>query len=241
MGNKGNPKPKELSLEEKLRELDANEVPGDPVRVLDSDGGFRQPSPERITWVRERADVATKLRRREAKRLADPGPNDSGHFAPSPYSARGHTIGTAPKELGTELPKHSAYPKRNETQRMIDRYQKQGFLTVRQWKSANRLWRIWRDSGRDPSMIGNYSPDRIPGAADVHDRMIGKTEAVADWEDCRRLCGVLGFELLVDVVIWDRTAADWAAGKGHPTRDQATIGMALLRGTLDTLTAHFRY
>lgn len=244
MGSKRKHRERELSLEEQLRELDANEVPGDPVRMRDvagRTGPLIQPSPERVAWVRKRADIVARLRKREGKRLADPGKDASGNFSPSPYAVVGHVIGVAPKDLGTELPKDGSFPKRIETQRMIDRYRAQGLLTARQWKSADRLWRIWRDSGRDPNLIGNYSPDAIRGTTDPDAKMIGRTEAIADWEDCRRLCGVLGFGLVVDVVIWDHSAADWAARKGHSTRDQATIGMALLRGTLDTLTAHFRY
>ena len=244
MGSRRKQRDRELSLEEQLRELDANEVPGDPVRMRDvasATGPLIQPSPERIAWVRRRADIVARLRKREAKRMADPGKDASGNFAPSPYAAVGHVVGVAPKDLGIELPKDGSFPKRIETQRMIDRYRAQGLLTARQWRSADRLWRIWRDGGRDPSLVGNYSPDVIRGTADPDAKMIGRTEAVAEWEDCRRLCGVLGFGLLVDVVVWDHSAADWAARKGHSTRDQATIGMALLRGTLDTLTAHFRY
>ncbi len=248
MGAKRKLKPRdraqEMSLEEQLRELDANEVPGDPVRMRDvagTTGPLIQPSPERVAWVRRRDDIVARLRRREAKRMADPGKDASGNFRPSPHAAAGHIVEVAPKDLGSELPKDSALPERIATQRMIDLYKAQKFLTVRQWKSADRLWRIWRDSGRDPNLIGNYSPEVIRGATDAHERMIGRTDAVAEWEECRRLSGVLGFSLLVDVVVWDRSAADWAARKGHSVRDQATIGMALLRGTLDTLTAHFRY
>lgn len=231
----------EVSLEEQLRELDANEVPGDPVRILDSDGDFKQPNPERVEWARKRAEIVARLRRREAKRMADPGKDASGNFGPSPYAVVGHVVDVAPKDLGAELPKDSAFPKRITTQRMIDRYKAQGLLTARQWKAGDRLWRIWRDSGRDPNIIGNYSPDVIRGAADPDGRMIGRTEAVADWEDCRRLCGVLGFQVLVDVVIWDRSANDWALSKRHSAKLSRHIGMAFLRGGLDVLAAHFRY
>ncbi|MDP2377771.1 hypothetical protein [Reyranella sp.] len=247
MGKKGGQKqdrPRELSLEEQLRQLDANEVPGDPVRIIDSDSGFAQPSAERVAWVTKRNDIVARLRKREGKRLADPGPDEGGRFSPPPVvrHQHGHIIEVAPKELDKELlPKFSQFPKRVTTQRMIDRYKAQGMLTVRQWRAGDRLWRIWRDSGRDPKLIGNYSPDVIRGATDPDAKMIGRTEAVADWENCRRLCGVLGFGVLVDVVIWDQSASDWAASKRTSRRDCATVGMAFLRLGLDTLAAHFRY
>lgn len=164
-------------------------------------------------------------------------------MSPSPYALQhGHETEVAPKSLGKELPKEpSAFPKRITTQRMIDRYRAQGLLTARQWKAADRLARIWRDTGRNPSLVASYSPDQVRGSVDPDAKMIGRTDAVADWEECRRLCGVLGFGALVDVVVWDRSASDWAASKRTTARDCATVGMAFLRLGLDTLAAHFRY
>jgi len=232
------PKQRERSLERQLCELDDAAPPG-PVVV---NGTLEPPSAERRAWSRERLGIVGRLRRRRAKQLADPGPDEGGRYSPSPYALQhGHTVEVAPKDLGKELPKDSQFPKRITTQRMIDRYRAQGLLTVRQWRAADRLWRIWRETGRDPSMIGNYSPDRVHSAPDPDRKIIGRTDAVADWEDCRRLCGVLGFGVLVDVVIWDRSASDWAAAKRTPARDCATVGMAFLRLGLDTLAAHFRY
>lgn len=234
--NNRKPRERELSLEEQLRDLDANQPPG----PLWFDGKLLPPSADRMAYVRRRQDIVSRIRRRQMKALTDPGPDPSGNYSPSPLAARGHVIEVAPKDLKASADSIS-FPKRTATQRMIDRYKAQGLLTARQWRAGDRLWRIWRDSGRDPNLIGNYSPDAIRGAADPDAKMIGRTEAVADWEECRRLCGVLGFGVLVDVVIWDKAASDWAATKRTPVRDCATVGMAFLRLGLDTLAAHFRY
>ena len=234
-------KPRELSLEDQLRALDADEVPGDPVR-RDLDSDPMQPSAERVEWARKRDEIVGRLRQRENKRLADPGPDEGGRYSPPLLSKEfAEIVEVAPKDIGKELPKDSQFPKRIATQRMIDRYRAQGLLTKRQWRAADRLWRIWRESGRDPNIIGNYSPDLIRGAVDPDAKMIGRTEAVAEWEDCRRLCGGLGFGVLVDVVVWDRSAGDWARSKGHSKGLSKHIGMAFLAGSLDVLAAHFRY
>ena len=229
------------TLEEQLAAHDAVEPP-DGI-ILDRDGAPHAPSAARQTWVRKRLAIVDDIRHRDSKRMRDPGPDEGGRWSAPPYALQhGHAEEVAPKNLGKEIPKDlTQHPKRIATQRMIDRYKTQGLITARQWRAADRLWRIWRESGRDPSLIGNYSPDVARGAPDPDRKMIGRTEAVADWEDCRRLSGVLGFSALVDVVIWDRSASDWARGKGHSVRVSADIGMAFLRGGLDVLVAHFRY
>ena len=198
----------------------------------------------RVAWHDSRRDLQDRIRARDAKRarVVDPGPDASGNYDVSPYQiAHGHQVEVAPKDLGKELPKDSQFPRRITTQRMIDRYKAQGLLTKRQWRAGDRLHRIWRDTGRDPSLTASYSPDQVRGNIDPDARAIGRTEAVADWEDCRRLCGGLGFGVLVDVVIWDKAAGEWARSKGHSIRDSGAIGMAFLTGGLDVLAAHFRY
>jgi hypothetical protein len=227
---------RDLSLDEQLRELDENAPPG-PLWCFDK---LMPPSAERIEYVRKRQEIVDRLRRREGKRLADPGPDEGGRLAPSPYALQhGHLVEDAPKELRSSP--DSSFPKRITTQRMIDRYKAMGVLTARQWRAADRLWRMWRDTGRDPTLTASYSPDRIQGSGDPDARMVGRSGAVAEFENCRRLVGVLGFGVLVDVVIWDQTAADWATRNKHPKRVSGAIGVAFLRAGLDALAKHFRY
>jgi len=229
------------SLDEQLAAHDAAE-PRDGIVLDPEDATPGAPSADRRAWARRRLQLVGEVRHRDSKRMRDPGPDEGGRMSASPYVLQhGHVEEVAPKDLGKELPKDSQFPKRIATQRMIDRYETKKLLTARQWRAGDRLWRIWRESGRDPSLIGNYSPTTIRGTLDPDRKMIGRTEAVADWEECRRLSGVLGFSALVDVVIWDRSASDWARSKGHSARVSADIGMAFLRGGLDVLAAHFRY
>jgi hypothetical protein len=232
------------SLEAQLRELDANEVPGDPVRAPSADfgdGDFIQPNAERIAWVKGRHEVVTKLRRREAKRMADRGPDEGGRYGPSPYAARGHIVETAPKDLGKELPRNSQFPLRIATQRIFDVYKAKQFITAREHRAADRLLRIWHQTGRDPKLIANYSPDQVRASADPDARMVGRGDAMAEWDACRALTGVLGFELLVHVVIWDRPAGEWTTRKAMPDRRRMDFAMDMLRQNLDILARHFRY
>ena len=226
----------ERSLEEQLRELDENAPPGPVV----FDGKLLPPSSDRMAWVRRRQEIVTRLRRREAKRMGDPGPDPSGNYSPSPYAARDHVVEVAPKELKASADSIN-FPKRITTQRMIDRYKAQGLLTARQWRAADRLWRIWRQTGRDPNMIANYSPDQVRGSGDPDGKMVGRGDAVADMDFCRMLTGVLGFSLLVHVVIWDRPASEWTAIKRTSARYKKAFGMDMLQQNLDILARHFRY
>lgn len=232
------------SLEEQLRELDANEVPGDPVRapsVAGGEGYLIQPSAERVAYVRQRDEIARRLRRREAKRLADPGPDESGNYSPTPAAARGHVIEIAPKDLGTDLPKYSAFPKRIATQCMIDRYKAQGLITSRQWRAGDRMFRLWRELGREPALTAGYSPDRIKAPADPDAKMVGRSDADAEIGLCRQLTGVLGFELIEHVVRWGRPAGEWKARKAMPDRRRIDFAMEMLRQNLEILARHFRY
>lgn len=234
----------ELSLEEQLRQLDENEPPGTPVRdfgIAGQEGAYLQPSAERVAWVKRRAEIVARLRRREAKRMADPGPNESGNYAPSPYAAAGHVVEAAPKDLGKEIPRNSAFPLRIATQRVIDRYRAQGFITAREHRAADRLLRIWHQTGRDPKLIANYSPDQVRASADPDARMVGRGDAMAEWDACTALTGVLGFELLVHVVVWDRPAGEWTTKKSMPDRRRMDFAMDMLRQNLDILARHFRY
>lgn len=232
------------SLEQQLRELEANEVPGTPVKArgFAGDAGyFVQPSPERVAWAKNRHDKASRLRRREAKRLADPGPDQSGNYGPTPAAARGHVVEIAPKDLGTDLPKHSAFPKRVATQCMIDRYKAQGLITARQWRAGDRMYRLWRELGREPALTAGYSPDRIKTATDPDAKMVGRSQADAEIEACRALMGVLGFDLIEHVIRWGMPAGEWKTRKAMPNRRRMDFAMEMLRQNLEILARHFRY
>lgn len=230
-----------VSLEDQLRDLDANEVPGTPVRIIDSDGDPRQPDPERIDWVRKRADVAARLRRREAKRLADTGKDISGNFDVSPYAARGQRVVTAPKDIGKELPKESQFPKMIATQRVIDHYRDRGHISQAEWEAANFLWSVWVQAGGSSKMVAGYDPVVVSSSPSTDGMVAKRMDAAA-----------LVVSMLTDVpyrsrgcvravVIDDITASEWARGRGYRHHDSERHGLERLRAGLQALVGVFSY
>lgn len=246
MGKRRKPKAtvraQELSLEEQLRELDENEVPGDPVRaphMHDDRYSLIQPSAERVEWARKRAEIVGRLRKRDSKNMRDL-PDEGGRYSPSPYTLQhGHLVEVAPQDLRTS--KDSAFPKRIATQRMIDRYCVQGIITTKQWKAANRLWMQWRATGRDPKMCANYSPDQIRGSGSPDARMVGHSAAVAEYLTTMSKVSPMGYGVLMHVVVMDGSAAEWAQLRAHSVRVSGAIGLAFLTAALDELVAYFGY
>lgn len=235
----------ERSLEEQLREHDADEVPGDPVRDNFTDT-LNTPSAERVEWVRKRNEILGKMRTRTLSLMAD-HPDEAGRFSPSPYLVQhGHVIEDAPRQLKIkERGKHgvddSAFPKRIATQRMLDRYHVQHLITRRQWRGGDRLWRLWRSTGLDPKLCANYSPDIISSSGDPDARMVGRGDAMADYLAAMAKVGAVGAGVLVYVVVWDGSAQDWALSRGHSRRLASAVGQAFLSDSLDILAAHFGY
>lgn len=227
-----------LSLEQQLRELDAN-APEAP--HLDAMGDrLTVPSSERLAYVDKRTELVTRIRKRDGKAMRDPGPDEGGRFSPSPYLMQhGHLAEVAPQDLRTS--KDSNFPKRITTQRMIDRYQVRGLITRRQWRAANRLWSTWRASGLDPKMTANYSADVVSGSGDPDARMVGKGDAVAEYLTSMAKLAGGQHSVAVHVVVWDCSANDWAVKRGHKQRVSEAIGMAFLRDALDVLASHFSY
>ncbi len=230
-----------VSLEEQLRELDANEVPGDPVRMIDSDGDFQQPNAERLNWVKKRAEIAARLQRREAKRIADPGKDISGNFDVSPYAARGHIVEMAPKDLGKELPKESQFPKRINTQRVIDRYKAQGHITPAEWNAANFLWSAWMQSGGCAKVTAGYDPVVVNSSPNTDALAAKRIDAAALVVSMLSDVPYRSRGCVRAVVIDDITASDWARGRGYRHHDSERRGLKRLRTGLQALVAIFTY
>lgn len=238
----------EPSLEEQLRELEENAPPG-PVMWNMADGlKLDEPSAERREYARKRIALLDAIRDRDRKRLADPGPDASGRFAPSPLHVQhGHIVEDAPKTLkiadrGKVAPHDSAFPKRIATQRMIDRYCAQGIISRRQHRAAERLWKQWRATGLDARMCASYDPDQIRGSASSADeRMAGRSDAIAAYLTTVGKVSRAVRPCLQHVVIYDGSAAGWAALRGHSARVSGPIGLAFLTEALDELAVHFGY
>lgn len=243
MARKNKPKPRELSLEEQLRVLDDNAPPG-PL-MFDGPSGLElaTPSAERMEYVRKRADIVARLRKREAKALADPGRDEGGRMSPSPYALQhGHRVETAPKSLGKELPKDGAFPKRIVTQRVIDRYKAHKHITGREWLAADRLLQTWHEARVTPTTTALYSPthgviNKMPSSDEKIARhmeaavtMVEIWEAGVPWR-CRGCVQA--------VVIDDMSAADWARKRGYGQNQSKTHGLARLRQGLQALADYF--
>lgn len=234
------PKARELSLEEQLRVLDENAPPG-PL-MFDGPSGLElaTPSAERMEYVRKRADIVARLRKREAKALADPGPDEGGRMSPSPYALQhGHRVETAPKSLGKELPKDGAFPKRVATQRVIDRYKAHGHIDHLEWLAANRLWELWVSAGAEFRVCAGYDPVFIQASPSVDHIMAKRVDAAVVLNDIwsglpRRSRGCVRA-----VVIEDMPAADWARMRGYGDRASKVHGMDRLRLGLQGLVGLF--
>jgi hypothetical protein len=225
------PKPPPLpTLDEQLRAHDAAEPVG-----IDT---TKRPDGERMEWARKRLDLTDAIRRRDSKRLADPG-REGSNFGVSPYAERGHVVENAPQEL--RISKDSAYPKRITTQRVIDRYLKYKLIDQRQWKAADRLWQIWFNTGKGSRLAAGYSPMFVDSATDPEAAVVGHSGAVKEWAEV--MVAVSGFySCLVHVVVMDGTAGDWARiDRGKVGRKAESVGIFTLQLALDTLAKHFKY
>jgi hypothetical protein len=236
MGRRSKPKPRQLSLEEQLRELDDNQ-PAGPIMV---DGKLEPASSARMTYVHRRQEIVDRLRKREAKRLADPGPDEGGRWAPSPYVLQhGHRAEAAPRELA--VTPDSSFPKRISTQRMIDRYRVSSAITVRQWKAADRFWRDYVKTGLMPNLTASYSPVFVDSVGDPERAIVGRGDATLDFQKAMAVLGRTALSCIRAVVVEDRPASDWAHGSGASRRSCKDVGMFTLRQALDDLCGHYRY
>lgn len=178
----------------------------------------------------------------KALRLYDPGPDEGGRWAPSPYALQhGHRIETAPKDIGSELPKDSQFPKRITTQRVIDRYKSQGHISEAEWNAANFLWSTWMKAGGSAKVSAGYDPVVVSSSPSTDGMVAKRLDAAA-----------LVVSMLIDVpyrsrgcvravVIDDMTASEWARGRGYRHHDSERHGLDRLRSGLQALVAIFAY
>jgi|SRR5579883_2500340 len=230
----------ERSLEEQIAELDENAPPGP--KMWNSARGLEleAPSAERMEYLRKRLELTDAKRQRDAKRLADPGPDEGGRYSPSPYAVQhGHRVEVAPQKL--RITKESGFPKRITPQRMIDRYYTGGHIEPKEWRAANRLWQLWCEAGLNPKMIGSYSPVVVQSSANPDRMFTGRVSATVDYLAAMSAVPYRSKGVVMHVVIMDGAASDWALMRGIRGSDSRAHGMSRLRAGLSALVAHFDY
>jgi hypothetical protein len=239
MGKRRKPKPPPPpTLEQQLAAMPARPEldPAEP--WMDAAGSAAQ-----IAWDRKRQDLLDRIRHRDADaaRIVDPGKNLAGHFDVSPYAARGHDVGVAPKKLGAEIPKDGSFPRRIETQRMIDRYKVRSQITFRQFRAAEFLLEAWQTSGLEPKMVAAYDPVNVRSSSTKDALIASRVDATSTWLALMEVVPYHSRGVVTAVVIEDRSAGDWARGRGYRPDDSGRIGMRRLRAGLQALADHLNY
>jgi hypothetical protein len=232
------PKPPTLTLEQQLAAMPPRPEL-DPVEPwMDAAGAEAQ-----IAWDRQRQALLDQIRQRDADavRLVDPGKDASGNWSPSPYAARGNVVRPAPKKLGVEIPKDGSFPKRVETQRMIDRYRIRSQLTLSQFRAAEFILEAWQSAGLEPKMIAGYDPVGIPGSSTMDALLAKKGDGLLAWNALIDVVPYRSRGVVRAVVIEDRSAGEWARERGYRRDDSGRIGMGRLRAGLQALAAHLGY
>lgn len=240
MGKKNRkPKPPPLTFEQQLAAMPPRPEL-DPVEPwMDRAGAEAQ-----VSWDRKRRGLLDDIHRRDmtAARIVDPGKDIfSGKFDISPYAARGHQVAMAPKKLGPEIPKDGSFPKRIETQRMIDRYRVRSQITLKQFRAAEFLLSVWQASGLEPKMVAGYDPVGVPGSSTTDTLIAKRVDATMSWVALMEVVPYRSRGVVRAVVIDDQSAGAWAHQRGIRRDDSGRVGMGRLRAGLSALVEHLRY
>jgi hypothetical protein len=239
------PKPPPLpTLEEQLRAHEANAPDGPQwiVGVFDEEKPFLGDiTPERMQWARKRLELVDAIRRRDSKRLTDPGRGAGGNFEPSPMAARGGKVETAPKGLGKELPKDSQFPKRVIVQRSIDRLLSSGTITRPEWQAAATLLWYWAVAEGSTKTVAAYEADIVRGTTSPDGAAIKRMDAASEYLAALRCLPYHSKGAVIWVVINDGELSDWAAPRGFSSRHSRRLGAKRLSQGLRALVARWRY
>lgn len=178
----------------------------------------------------------------KAMRMVDTGPDEGGRWSPSPWLLQhGHVVETAPKDLGGELPKDSAFPKRIATQRMIDRYRTHGHIDLREWRAANHLWTLWHEAGLNARLASGYDPVMVQSSKSTDGLVAKKVDAATMFVSVMAGVPYRSAGVVRAVVIEDWSASQWANGRGFVGRDSERHGLARLRPGLQALARILGY
>lgn len=241
-------KPKRLlTLEEQLAEHDRQEPRG-PVFAptgYDAEGQavdfkLEPPSSERMAWVKRRLELTDAIRRRDGKRLADPG-HVAGKYGPSPMAQRGHKVEVAPKKLDKALSKDSEFPKRVTTQRVIDRLKARGTITQREWRAAEKLWEWWNAAITGDRLVAAYEPVAVHASPNT-DRLVSRRmEAAEEYLDLMGLIPTRCRGVVTHVVINDWELSDWGLRTAKSERARRRQAADRLSQGLRALAGHLGY
>lgn len=226
---------RELTLEEQLAELEENRPPGMTPKM---DGGYWGPSPELADYVRKHTALMRAIRERDAKLLADPGPDEGGRYSPTPASSRGHVVEVAPQKM--RVSKDSAFPKRIATQRMIDRYFRANHINAKEWKAADSLWQLWCRAGLNTRVTAAYE-GFIAEAANNDGPFAARSEAAQTYLAAMSAVPYRCRGVVIHVVVCDWSASSWAVMRGKGRSDSEWYGLDRLRAGIAGLIGFFRY
>ena len=122
---------------------------------------------------------------------------------------------------------------RGVTASVLHTYCHRNQIGPRQFEAGQLLYRDWRGSGREPSVIASYATKTDP-ANDVTER------AAAAWQRYTRAMEAVPKtlrDLCVHVCLLDNSAGSWIMrARNRPARE----GISLLRVVLDELGDHYR-
>lgn len=247
MGKKPKLSKRMPTLEEQLAEHDRQEPPGPTFEPTgyDAEGQavdfkLEPPSSARMAWVKRRLELTDAIRRRDGKRLADPG-HVAGKFGPSPYAQRGHKVEVAPKKLDKALSKDSEFPKRVTTQRVVDRLKARGTITHREWRAAEKLWDWWNLALTGDRLIAAYEPVSVHSSPNT-DRLVSKRmEAAQEYLDLISMVPTRCRGVITHVVINDWELSDWGLKTAKSERARRRDAANRLSQGLRALAGHLGY
>jgi len=114
----------------------------------------------------------------------------------------------------------------------IDYYLKHNHIEPYQYAAATRLLALYRAAGRVQKMTGSMEGMPKGGSAEMTERA---SDAFADFNKIARRMGRESYSCVEEVVLHDRSAADWARQKGRNPKAAPEI----LRLCLDDLDDAF--
>jgi len=201
-----------------------------------SAAAFRQ-----VEWDRRARELREAIRRRDAKRARDPGPDVSGRFDVNPFLvAKGHKVEVAPKHLRSD-PDSQSFPKRMTTQRVIDRLKARGTISHREWMAGTVLWERWSQAVTGDRLVSAYEFITTYGSPNI-DRLVEKRlDAAMVYLDCMALIPVRFRGVVMHVVVDDLDLSAWGVKTAKSERSRRRRAAKLLTRGLSALAKGLGY
>ena len=152
---------------------------------------------------------------------------DQDAFLPTPEFLSKHSV--------EEIETRQAGKKRIRVtdQLWIDYYLKHKHIEAYQYAAATRLLALYRAAGRAQKMTGSMEGMPKGSSGEMSERA---SDAFADFQKIARRMGRESYSCVEEVVLHDRSAADWARQKGRNPKAAPEI----LRLCLDDLDDAFK-